>query len=118
MTNVLALLIVASGFSAAVETKSGFVERTFSNTAAGVEEFLDFAEPLAEAAGQPIKVCTVTLTEDGGAVMDWLLEESMGPASLSTQAYLKYAKKHNESADSPTTVAKACLALLPIRPRK
>jgi len=55
MTNVLAILIATSGFSAAVETSNGFVERSFENTAAGAEQFWEFAEPLIRAEGKRSK---------------------------------------------------------------
>ena len=113
MTNVLAILILSTGFSVAVETKSGFVERAFPNTALGAEQFWKFAEPLIKEDGNKIKVCTVTLAEDGGAIMSWLLEENFGPALLSPDAYREFSKQANVPPESPSTVAKACLARFP-----
>ncbi|MDN3546692.1 hypothetical protein QWZ02_19760 [Kinneretia asaccharophila] len=113
MTNVLAILIATSGFSAAVETSNGFVERSFENTAAGAEQFWEFAEPLIRAEGKKVKVCTVTLAEDGGAIMNWLLDEDFGPASISRYAFREFVSKHGQPAESAAVAAKACLAILP-----
>lgn len=66
MTNVLAILILATSFSVAVETKDGFVEHSFANTPGGVEQFLDFSDPLIAREGKTFKVCTVTLADDWG----------------------------------------------------
>jgi hypothetical protein len=113
MTNVLAILILSSGFSVAVEAEGGFVERAFPNTAEGVEQFLNFSEPLIVKEGKNIKVCTVTLAEDPGPVMRWLLENNMGPALLSPAAYLAYAQNAGAALESPAAVARACLAAFP-----
>lgn len=113
MTNVLAILIATSGFSAAVETSNGFVERSFENTAAGAEKFWEFAEPLIRAEGKKVKVCTVTLPDDGGAIMNWLLEEDFGPASISRHAFREFSSKHSEPSESAAVAAKACLAIFP-----
>jgi hypothetical protein len=113
MTSVLAVLVLTTGFSVAVETKGGYVERAFPNTVLGAEQFWDFAEPLLKENGNKVKVCTVTLAEDGGAIMTWLLQEEFGPALLSRHAYQEYARQSNLVVESPTTVAKACLARFP-----
>ncbi len=113
MTNVLAILIAASGFSAAVETSNGFVERSFENTPAGAEKFWEFAEPLIRAEGKKVKVCTVTLADDGGAIMKWLLDEDFGPASISRHAFHEFASRQSQPPESAAVAAKACLATLP-----
>lgn len=113
MTNVLAILVAASGFSAAIETSSGFVEQSFENTPAGVEQFWKVAEPLIRSEGKKVKVCTVTLSDDGGAITEWLLEEDFGPASLSRHAFLEYTTKNGKSPASAAVAAEACLATFP-----
>jgi len=113
MTNILAILIAASGFSAAIETSSGFVEHSFENTPSGVEQFWKIAEPLIRSEGKKVKVCTVTLADDGGAIMKWLLEEDFGPASLSSHAFIEYATKNGVPQESAAVAAKACLARFP-----
>jgi hypothetical protein len=113
MTNVLAILILSSGFSVAVEAEGGFVERTFPNTAQGVEQFLYFSEPLIVKEGKNVKVCTITLAEDSGPVMQWLLENNMGPALLSRAVYLQYVRSTGAALESPASAAKACLATFP-----
>ena len=113
MTNVLAILILTTGFSVAVETKDGFVERSFVNTPEGVEQFLDFSDPLIAREGKTVKVCTVTLAEDGGAVMHWLLANNIGPAMMSSVAHRSYAEKNAVAQESAVTAAHACLATFP-----
>ena len=113
MTNVLAVLILASGFSVAIETKSGFIEKSFENTPSGAEKFWEFAEPLLQSEGKRVKVCTVTLANDPGPIMDWLLEEEFGPASLSRNVFLEYAAANNASQESAATAAHACLNAFP-----
>ncbi|WP_425258494.1 hypothetical protein ACPOLB_23615 [Rubrivivax sp. RP6-9] len=113
MTNVLAILIGTSGFSAAVETQAGFVEKSFENSAAGAEAFWVFAEPLIQSEGKRVKVCTVSLEEDPGAIMEWLLKEEFGPALLSRHVFLEYTAKNNESSQSAAAAARACLSAFP-----
>ena len=113
MTNVLAVLILSTGFSVALETKNGYVEKSFPNSPAGAEQFWEFAEPILRGEGKKIKVCTASLVSDSGAIMEWLLEEEFQPALLSEQAYREYADSNSLSAESPVTVAKACLARFP-----
>jgi hypothetical protein len=113
MTNVLAVLILASGFSVAIETKSGFVEKSFENSPSGAEKFWEFAEPLLQSEGKRVKVCTVTLADAPGPIMDWLLDEDFGPASLSRNVFPEYAAANNASQESATTAARACLSALP-----
>jgi hypothetical protein len=113
MTNVIAILILASGFSVALETKGGFVERSFENTPAGAEKFREFAEPLMQAEGKKFKICSVTMTTDSGAIMDWMLGEDLGPAMLSEKVFKDYAATHQAPIDSPTTAARACLHTFP-----
>jgi hypothetical protein len=113
MTNILAILILSSGFSVAVEADGGFLERSFPNTPEGVEQFLAFSEPLIVKEGKKVKICTVTLAEDPGPVMQWLLENNMGPALLSQVVYREYVQKAGATLESPSTAAKACLAALP-----
>jgi hypothetical protein len=111
--NVLAILIIANSFSAAVETSQGFIERSFANTAEGVEQFVQWAEPLVLKEGAQIKFCTVSLDDDEGKIMDWLLENNTGPASVSTHAYREYAAKNSAPLDSAITAARACYAVFP-----
>lgn len=108
MTNVLAILILSTGFAASVETPDGFVERKFPNTRQGVEEFLSFSEPLVKE--RKFKICTVTLSEDPGEVMSWLLDAGTGSAFLSVPVYRNYVASTNSNQNSATSVAKACLA--------
>ena len=113
MTNVLAIIILATGFSVAVETDRGFVEKSFANTPAGAEEFWTFAEPLVKREGKKVKVCTVTLAEESGAVMEWLLRKDFGPALLSRIRFAEYAARTGAPSESATTVAMACLSTFP-----
>ena len=113
VTTILAILIVASGFSAAVETKDGFVENYFLNTPQGVDGFLDWSEPIILNEGNNIKICTVTLADDPGPVMEWLLSNDMKPAMLSPAVYRDYVSNAGESLESGATAAKACLAAFP-----
>ena len=89
------------------------MERSFPNTLEGVEQFLDFSEPLIVKEGKKVKVCTVILAADPGPVMQWLLENDTGPALLSNVVYLEYVKKAGAALDSPATAARACLAAFP-----
>jgi hypothetical protein len=113
MTSILAVLILSSGFLVAIETESGFVEKSFENTKAGAEEFWTFAEPILKKEGKRVKVCTVSTAADPGAIMEWLLEEEFGPALLSSQVFESYADKNGLPKSSATTVARACLETLP-----
>jgi hypothetical protein len=113
MTNVLAILIATTGFSAAVETQAGFVERSFENSPAGAEAFWAFAEPLIQREGKRVKVCTISLGEDPGAIMAWLLKEEFGPALLSRNVFIEYTAKNNESQESAAAAARACLRAFP-----
>lgn len=88
------------------------------NTDAGVEQFLDWAEPLVMKAGKDIKVCTVTLADDPGAVMSWMLENDMQPALLSPIVYREQAAKTGAALESATTAAHACLAAFPFIRKK
>ena len=113
MRNVLAILILANGFNAAVETSDGFVERSFPNTDKGVEQFLQWAEPLVLKAGAQIKFCTVSPDGDEGTIVDWLLKNNAGPASVSPYAYREYAVKNSAPQESAVTAARACYAVFP-----
>ena len=113
MRNVLAILIFANGFNAAVETSDGFVERSFANTDEGVELFLQWAEPLVLKVGAKVKFCTVSPDGDEGKIEDWLLKNNTGPASISPHAYREYAAKNSAPPESAITVAKACYAVFP-----
>ncbi len=113
MTSILAVLILTSGFSVAIETESGFVEKSFENTKAGAEEFWTFAEPILKKADKRVKVCTVSTAAEPGAIMEWLLEEDFGLAILSSQVFENYAVKNGLSKSSATTAARACLESLP-----
>jgi hypothetical protein len=113
MTNILAILILASGFSVAIETKGGFIEKTFENTTAGAEEFREFAEPLIRAEGKSVKICMVKLVDDPGPIFTWLLEEDLRPASISTHAFREYVAANAQSQESASVVAKACLDTFP-----
>ena len=113
MTNVLAVLILSSTFSVAVETSTGYVEKYFQNTAEGAEAFWIFAEPLIAATGKKVKVCTVSATEDPGPIMKWLLDEDFGPALLSRTRFEEFAIRSQRSQQSAITAAQACLAVFP-----
>ena len=113
MVNVLAVIILSSGFQAAVETREGFVERAFANTPAGVEQFLDWSEPLIMREGKNIKVCTASLNDDPGSVMAWLMEKEMGPALLSPSSYREHIAATGLQLESAASTAKACLAKFP-----
>lgn len=113
MTSILAVLILTSGFSVAIETESGFVEKSFENTKAGAEDFWSFAEPVLKNENKRVKVCTVSTAADPGPIMEWLLEEEFGPALLSSQVFESFANKNGLSKSSATTAAKACLESLP-----
>jgi len=113
MTNILAVLILSSTFSVAVETNEGYVEKSFQNTVQGAEEFWIFAEPLIVAAGKKVKICTVSVAEDPGPIMAWLLDEDFGPALLSRARFEEYAAKNQSSQQSAVTAAQACLAAFP-----
>ena len=113
MTNLLAVLIMASGFSVAIETDAGFIEKSFENTKAGAEEFWQFAEPILKKAGTGVKVCTVNTAQNPGPIMEWLLEEEFGPALLSSQVFVGYAERNGLPKTSASTAAKACLDSFP-----
>lgn len=50
MLKVIAILVLSSSLNVAVETDSGWVERSFSNTEKGAEELVEFAE---QVVGDP-----------------------------------------------------------------
>jgi hypothetical protein len=113
MVNVLSVLILSSGFLAAVETSDGFVEKSFVNSPAGVEAFLDWTEPLVMREKKDIKICTVTLGDDSGSVMAWLMENDMRPALLSPTVYREHVAASGLKLESATSAARACLAKFP-----
>jgi len=113
MNAILAILILGATFSVAVETKGGYVEKTFANSKEGGEAFWEFVEPVLKAEARKFKVCTVTLADDPGPIMQWLLEEDFHPALLSRLAYQAHLTESGSTAESPVTVANACLARMP-----
>lgn len=108
MTKILAILILSSGFNVAVETKDGFVERSFQNTREGVSDFLTFAEPYGKS--ENLKFCAVSTIDDSGAVMQWVAESGLRVGFLTYPTYLEYTKDAKSDPNSAATVANACVS--------
>lgn len=110
MLNVIAILISSTGFAVAVESGGAFVEHSFPNTTEGIQRFVSFADPLVEKEGKPYKFCVVLRADDSGEIMDWLLQNDLKPAWLSSSAHDAYLQKQGASAESATAAARACLS--------
>jgi hypothetical protein len=108
MTKILAILILSSSFNVAVETKDGFVERSFQNSREGVGDFLTFASPFVKS--EDFKFCAVSTVEDSGAVMRWMVESGIRIGFLTYPTYQAYAEQTKSAPESASTVASACVA--------
>jgi hypothetical protein len=108
MTKILAILILSSGFNVAVETKDGFVERSFQNSREGVSDFLTFAEPFVKS--ENLKFCAVSTVDDSGAVMRWIAESGLRVGFLTYPTYQAYTEEVKSDPTSAVTVANACVA--------
>ena len=108
MTKILVILILSSGFNVAVETKDGFVERSFQNSRGGVSEFLAFAGPFVRT--EDFKFCAVSAVDDSGPVMQWITESGIRCGFLTYPAYQAYTEESKANPISATTAANACVA--------
>lgn len=64
MLKIIAILVFSGSLNVAVETDSGWAEKSFANTAKGAEELIGFAE---EAVGDPpdgVRVVLGALSEE------------------------------------------------------
>lgn len=108
MTKIIAILIFSSGFNVAVETKDGFVERSFQNSRAGVSDFLNFTSPFVKS--ENFKFCSVSTVENSGTVMQWMIESGLPVGFLTYPTYQAYVEETKSNLESATTVANACVA--------
>jgi hypothetical protein len=108
MIKILAILILSSSFNVAVETKDGFVERSFQNSRKGVSDFLTFAGPFVKS--QNLRFCAVSTVDDSGAIMQWIAESGLRVGFLTYPAYQAYGKEAKSDPASAATVANACVA--------
>jgi hypothetical protein len=108
MLKIIALLVLSGSLNVAVETDSGWVEKSFPNTARGAEELVGFAE---NAVGDPPGVRVVL-----GSLSDKDNQEHISkkfasidlPFGIALPADVKAAAaKHRLKPESAIAVAKA-----------
>jgi len=107
MLKLIGILVISGKLAVAVETNTGFVERTFSNTPAGVEQFIEFAQAtlLPEEPPLHIVVGLANEREDDGPILRRLAQLKIANGRVSPEELQSFAKSHNVSIGSPTTVA-------------
>lgn len=76
MLKLIAILVLSSHLSVAVETDNGWTERSFPNTAAGAEQLVEFAEASLGDPPSPVRVTVGWLGDDvnDDHIIDFLAE--------------------------------------------
>lgn len=111
MLHVIGILVLSSQLLVAVETKNGFVEASFPNTSAGIEELIEFAEnstrDLDDDDGTHIIIGHLDDTADRSLLIDKLASLEIPHGYAAPGAIRASAERNKLTENSPKAVALA-----------
>jgi hypothetical protein len=111
MLHLIGILVLSSQLLVAVETKNGFVEASFANTSAGVEELIEFAEnslsDLSDDDGTHIIVGRLDDTADRDLIIGKLASLGIPHGYATSTAIRASAEQYKLGEHSPKAVALA-----------
>lgn len=111
MLYLIGILVLSSQLLVAVETKHGFVEASFANTSAGVEELIEFAENSLTGLGEDdrshIIVGSLDDTADREIIIGKLASLGIPHGFATSTAIRASAKRYKLVEHSPKAVALA-----------
>ncbi|MDQ7746257.1 hypothetical protein [Hydrogenophaga pseudoflava] len=109
MLKIIAILVFSGSLNVAVETDSGWAEKSFANTAKGAEELVGFAEEVVGDPPDGVRVVLGALNEDDNLEHIVTLFNALElKHSFATPEEVKAAAaKHQLSAQTAISVAKA-----------
>lgn len=107
MIKLIGILVFSGNLSVAVETDTGFVERSFSNTKVGAEELIGYAEKAVGDPGDGVHIVVGMLNNSDNDEYIVAKLQSVGiKHALASPADVKAAiAKHKLPNNSPTAVA-------------
>lgn len=109
MLKIIAILVLSGSLNVAVETDSGWAEKSFANTAKGAEELVGFAE---EAVGDPpdgVRVVLGALSEEDNLehIVNLFTALELTHSFATREEVKAAAAKHQLPRHSALAVAKA-----------
>lgn len=109
MLKIIAILVFSGSLNVAVETDTGWAEKSFANTAKGAEELVGFAE---EAVGDPpdgVRVVLGALSEEDNLehIVKLFSALELKHGFATPEEVMAAAAKHQLPRQSALSVAKA-----------
>lgn len=112
MLKLIAILVLSSQLSVAVETDSGWVEKSFPNSPAGAEQLVDFAESSLGATPGGVRVTVGRLDDTANLdpIVDFLADAGVKHGLTAPDDIRKAAVAHQVPETSAMAVAYADIA--------